>query len=239
MWTGQGSPDTRGLACDAGGRRGARVARSSCACPRVDRQSIGDGYLMRTGLFDNSRNVIVLSRMPSTVEEVIDRLAGVPARWHTGDMSDSPSLRLALERAGCRPDQSSVHMAAALRDMAITPSDAVSEVHAADDFAHVDVGEARLLASAGSPLRHFVIGRSAGITTFTAGCAVLGVHLWVERSSRRRGMARTLVRHAAAVARAEGCTHAVLSPTPATISFYQRMGFVLERSMPDRWYFLP
>ena len=68
--------------------------------PGVDRQSIGDGYLMRTGLFDNSRNVIVSNRLPVflSVDEVIGRLSGVPARWHTGDMSDSPSLRLALER---------------------------------------------------------------------------------------------------------------------------------------------
>ena len=57
--------------------------------------------------------------------------------------------------------------------------------------------------------------------------------------SEELGFARTLLRHGAAISRAQGCTHAVLAPTPGTIAFYERLGFVLERSLTDRWFYLP
>ncbi|HJY26355.1 MAG TPA: GNAT family N-acetyltransferase [Actinomycetes bacterium] len=52
-------------------------------------------------------------------------------------------------------------------------------------------------------------------------------------------IATQLMKHALAVARSDGCTHAVLPPTAATIPFYERLGFRLERLRPDHWYYLP
>ena len=210
--------------------------------PGVDRFEVGDGFGLRTGLHDNSRNGVVSSRLPRDVDTgtVIARFTGTPARWYVGeDGTEAGDLRKRLVRAGCEPERSSVHMAAALTALDAARSPDVREVHDVDDLVHLDLAEARLLAAAGAPLRHFVVGRVAGLTTFTTGTTTLGVHLRVERSMRRHGLARTLVRHATTRAVDDGATHAVLAPTPATIPLYERLGLVLEQSRPDRWYYLP
>jgi GNAT superfamily N-acetyltransferase len=130
-------------------------------------------------------------------------------------------------------------MVAELADLPVAASPAVSEVTAAAHFGHLDADEAHLLAAAGPPLRHYTIGGSAGMTAFAWEEVVLVEHLRVDRACRRRGLATQLMKHALAVARNGGCTHAVLAPTRATVPFYERLGFRLERSRPDHWYYLP
>ena len=226
----------------------------------VERYALGDGFMVRTGLADNSRNAVVCAELPAdgTVDAIVDtiigRFAGVPATWYVDGDTVPVDLRARLERAGCRPERDAVHMAAALHDLAGGPSTDiatvanvtgitrvadVAEVTAAGDLVHLDPDEAALLVAAGPPLRHFVIGRSAGLTTFVTGTTLLGVHLGVGREHRRGGLARVLIRHAVAAGRRDGCTHAVLAPAAATVPFYERLGFTLERSRPDRWFYLP
>jgi GNAT superfamily N-acetyltransferase len=186
--------------------------------PGVERHDLGDGVVVRTGLPDNSRNGVVCSRLPldADVVAIVAGFAGLPARWYVSDANEPFDLPDRLEAVGCRAERTAVHMAAELDDLGGAMSTDVREAHDAIDLVHL-----------------------AGLTTFAAGSTLLGLHLRVERAQRRRGHARTLIRHAAAVGLADGCTHAVLAPTPATITLYERLGFVLERSLPDRWYYLP
>ena len=210
--------------------------------PGVETRLIGDGFAVRTGLHDNSRNGVVCSRLGSDdeLDDLLTWLGAVPAQWLVGADIDPPDLRDRLERAGCRAERSAVHMAAGLDGLDVALAAEVVEVFAAAPLLpHLDADEAALLIGAGPPLRHFVIGDQGAITTFVAGRTLLGVRLHVAPRHRRRGVARTLVRHALAEARADGCTHAVLAPTPATVPFYERFGFTLERWLPDRSFYLP
>ena len=209
--------------------------------PGVERHDLGDGFVVRTGLQDNSRNGVVCSHVPmgTDIDAIVAGFAGLPAQWHVADANEPPDLPARLEAAGCHPERAAVHMAAELDDLASAISADVREVRQAIDLVHLDPDEARLLAAAGPPLRHFVVDGVGGLTTFAAGSTLLGVHLRVQRAARRRGHARALIRHAVAVGRVDGCTHAVLAPTRATVTLYERLGFALERSLPDRWYYLP
>lgn len=208
--------------------------------PGVDREIVGDGFAFRSGLFDNSRNAVVCSHLANVDEvgRIVAAMASVPACWHVGADAD-PALRHRLEQAGGRPERSAVHMAARLDQLDAAPNAQVRKVRAAEDLVHLDGDAARLFAAVGPPLRHFVVGGVAGITTFISNRVVLGVELRVDAPARRRGLARTLLRHALHAATSDGCTHAVLAPTPATVPFYERLGFGLERSLADRCYYLP
>ena len=208
--------------------------------PGMMRASVGDGFVFRTGMGDNTRNAVVCSQLPSdrSVASVIALLEGVPAIWYTGP-SAATSLRQELEQAGARPERNAVHMAARLDDLDGQRSSDVTEVHADGDLVHLDADEAALLAAAGLPMRHFTIDGVAGITVFTSGSTMLITHLGVTKPRRRRGLARCLVRHAVAIAQHDGLEVAVVEPTPATVPLYQKFGFVLERALADALYYLP
>jgi GNAT superfamily N-acetyltransferase len=210
--------------------------------PGVETRLVGDGFAVRTGLQDNTRNGVVCSRLghDDDVDELLAWLASVPALWYVGADVDPPDLRERLQRAGCEAERAAVHMVVALDDIdAARAADVVEVFDAAPLVAHYDADEAALLVAAGRPLRHFVIGDVGAITTFVAGRTLLGLQLHVAPQHRRRGIARALVRHALTHGRDDGCTHAVLAPTPSSIAFYERLGFALERSLPDREFYLP
>ncbi len=209
--------------------------------PGVHREALGDGYWFRTGLADNTRNVVVCGHLPPgrTVGSVLDQLRGVPACWYPGLESADHDLAIELEAAGARAEQHAVHMAAPVTAVACAFSPDVREAHRPSELVHLDRDEAEFLASAGPPLRHLVIGDVAGLTLFMAGSTALGINMKVARPDRRRGHARTLVQHAVALAQREGADLAVLSPTAATIPLYERLGFTLERSRPGAWWYLP
>jgi GNAT superfamily N-acetyltransferase len=63
--------------------------------------------------------------------------------------------------------------------------------------------------------------------------------LAVEASERRRGIDCALALQALREAPAAGCTTATIGPTPATVPFYEALGFVLERYPPDHCYYTP
>jgi GNAT superfamily N-acetyltransferase len=62
-------------------------------------------------------------------------------------------------------------------------------------------------------------------------------HLGVRQGSQRIGVGRALI--AAAIAAEPRAVHVVLAPTPSSVAFYERLGFVLQRFPPDRSYYLP
>ena len=97
----------------------AHVARS----PLAERRPAGDGFAFRTGLFDNTRNGVVCSRLPAdAADAAIEELVGwfaeheTPAQWLIAAQTEPPDLGTRLERAGCRPERSAVFMAADLTD---------------------------------------------------------------------------------------------------------------------------
>lgn len=189
-----------------------------------ERRPAGDGFAFRTGEPDNSRNGVVCSR----ADDVRDVLAWLdaPAQWMIGPGS---TLGPRLERAGCRPERSAVFMAAEIGDVA-APDATISEVEVLDDA---------LLA----PLWHFAAwrnGEAVGrVTVFLTGSTLLGVNLEVARGHRRTGIGRALVRHALAEGARAGCALALLGPTPATVPFYEALGFTLYRCLPDRVFYSP
>jgi GNAT superfamily N-acetyltransferase len=209
--------------------------------PGVERWPVGDGFAFRTGRFDNTRNGVVASRAtPQEIAAALDRLGDVPASWvlPAVDAGD-PAFGAALERAGCEPERGAAVMHADLGRVDVARDPRVIAATDPAELVGVDRDDAELLLSAGPPLRAVVIPGAASAVTFTAGTTVLGVHMHVAKHHRRTGLATTLVRHAGAVARDEGCSDAIVSMTAATIPFYERLGMTLERCAPDVWFYLP
>lgn len=213
----------------------AGLLRMLASSPLADVRRVGDGVAIRTGLDDNSRNGVVCSRAtPAQITAAIAWLGEVPAVWMIE--AGSP-LGPDLVRAGCRPERTAVHMAArtdalgvGLEPRAITDAAGLAAAYGRDA-----PREVALLASLGfdGPLRHFAIDGGFA-TTFTAGGVCALVDLWVAPAARRRGVGSALALGAVA---ASGAGLAVLAPTPATVPFYERLGFTLEASPPDRVYY--
>jgi GNAT superfamily N-acetyltransferase len=83
--------------------------------------------------------------------------------------------------------------------------------------------------------RHAVVrdGERAGVVeSFAMPGARVITHVEVAREWRRQGIGRELVEHVAG-----GLTLA--EPTPASVSFYERLGFRLYRCLPDRAFYTP
>jgi hypothetical protein len=99
--------------------------------PGVHREAPGDGYWFRTGLADNTRNVVVCGQVPPgrTVGSVLDQLRGVPACWYPGVEPAHHDLATELEAAGAEAEQHAVHMAAPITAVACAFSSDVREAH--------------------------------------------------------------------------------------------------------------
>ena len=210
----------------------AHVARS----PLAERRPVGDGFAFRTGLLDNTRNGVVCSRLPgetadATIEELV-RWFGehrTPAQWMLAAQTEPADLGTRLEHAGCRPEHSAVFMSA--------------------DLANRDLDDTRLPAGVeieplreDAPLRHYE-ARQAGepvgiVSAFSVKPTLLLTELAVEPHARRQGIGRALVLHALRDGSSRGCRLALLDPTPATVPFYEALGFALERFPPGRSFYL-
>jgi GNAT superfamily N-acetyltransferase len=214
--------------------------------PGVERWTVGDGFAFRTGHPDNTRNGVVASGATTPeITATLARLADVPASWLRPRLDAGPldagdhGLGAALVQAGREPERGAAFMHADLGGVDVARDPRVTTATRPGELVGVDRDEAELLLSAGPPLRAFVIAGVASAVTFTTGTIVFGVHANVARQHRRTGLARALLRHAGAVARDQCCTHAIVSPTAATVPFYERLGFTLENCAPDVWYYLP
>lgn len=209
------------------------LSRSALAAVR----HLEDGLAVRTGLPDNARNGVVCdAASPAEIAATLAWLGDAPAVWLVGPDS---LIGGALERAGCRPERTAVHMAApvAALDPGDAPREIVDEAALAAAYGRDDPAEVALLASLGfdGPLRHFTSSQSnAFATTATADGVCTLVELWVAPSARRRGVGTALALGAFA---ASGAELAVLAPTPATVPFFERLGFALEAYLPDRVFY--
>jgi GNAT superfamily N-acetyltransferase len=222
---------------------------------------LGDGFAFVTGLVDNTRNGVVCSRLDArdADERIADALAwlrerGAPGQWLVARDTEPPDLRERLLRAGCRPERSAVHMTARLADVDLSPRPAPEglEIAPTCDPAALaggldDADVARLPASLGlgasTPVRHYAArlgGRTVGVAAVLVhGATLAGLELHVARGDRRRGIGRALVLHALREGREADCSVATLPPTPATVPFFEALGFVLERYPPDRALYTP
>lgn len=233
------------------------LARSPLATTRL----VGDGFAFVTGRFDNTRNGVVCSRLDE--QDADEQIASIlswlrerraPAQWLVEARTEPRDLRERLERAGCKPERSAVHMAARIADLDLSPGRepaGLEIVHIQDREllaeAFEDRDDARLLASLGlddaALVRHHAAllgGRTVGVVSTLIDRATTEViELNVDRSERRRGIGRALVLHALREAAIAGCGTATIAPTPATVPFYEALGFALERYPPDRCYYTP
>jgi GNAT superfamily N-acetyltransferase len=75
-------------------------------------------------------------------------------------------------------------------------------------------------------------------SAFTAAATLTLTDLAVVAAERRSGIGRALVLHALREGAAAGSTLAVLAPTPATVPFYEALGFTLRRFPPDRVFYI-
>jgi GNAT superfamily N-acetyltransferase len=233
------------------------IARS----PSAEARAVGDGFAFVTGLHDNTRNGVVCSRLPIDVAD--DEIAGIiawlrergaPAQWLVAHETEPPDLRERVQRAGCRPERNAVHMTARLSDLDLSPLRTADglEIAPIRDVASLaaaldDTDEAHLIASLGldeaAPLRHYaarLAARTVGIASVLVhGTTLAGIELAVAAGERRRGIGRALVLHALRKGAADGCSVATLPPTPATVPFFEALGFVLERYPPGRAVYTP
>jgi GNAT superfamily N-acetyltransferase len=123
--------------------------------------------------------------------------------------------------------------------VAIVDEAALLAAMAAVDALEFDAREAAVLASLGfgGPMWHFAVmrdGEPVGLaSTFAWRSTLTLTQLAVAPAWRRRGLGRALVRHALPAG-----SLALLSPTPATIPFYDALGFRLVRFPPDRTFYI-
>jgi GNAT superfamily N-acetyltransferase len=230
--------------------------------PLAQVRRVGDGFAVRTGLFDNTRNGVACSRLSR--ERIVDVLEwlGAPAQWFVAAETEPPDLRERLERGGCHAERTAVYMAARLSELDLADGGAVEITRIRDAGEMTDAftragqlsddpverdRELALLASLGleetAPLRHYAArhdGHTVGIVSAFAMSSTLALtSLGVASAARRRGAGRALVAHALREGRAAGCAVAVLDPTPATVPFYEALGFTLGRFPTDRAFYTP
>ncbi|MGO9955556.1 MAG: GNAT family N-acetyltransferase [Solirubrobacteraceae bacterium] len=233
------------------------IARS----PQAETRVVGDGFAFVTGQLDNTRNGVVCSRLPAqNADEQIASVLGwlrqrrAPAQWLLQPRTEPQDLREHLERAGCKPERTAVHMAAPIADLDLSPRREPAELQIAGIYdtesllqALDDPDDARLWASLGlqdtAPLRHYAARLAertvAMISILIDGTSAEVLELVVDASERRHGIGRALILHALREAAAAGCATATIGPTPATVPFYEALGLVLERYPPDRCYYTP
>ncbi len=240
----------------------AALFRAIASSPLAETRPVGaDGFAVVTGQWNNTRNGVVCSRLHDQDEDeqiasVLDwlRQRRAPAQWLVAPESVPPNLGELLQRAGCRPERSAVHMAALLANLDLSPKRQpadleIAAIHEERSLAAAleDPVDARLLASLGlgdaAPLRNYAAilgGRTVGVATMVLDGAVLDIiELTVEAKQRRRGIGRALVLHALREGAAAGRTTVTIAPTPAAVTFYEGLGLVLERYPPDRCYYTP
>ena len=186
------------------------------------------------------------------------------ASWMQADADTSDRLDAELKAIGCREETTGVDLGARIGELALperAPGVEIREVWDSEalsawmeiaqacgwfDEPAVREGQERLYAAVGldpmSPFRHWLARRNGvpvGMATaFFEPDAVLLEHDAVLAEERRRGIGTALVGTRVAEARRRGCDVAVLSATPDSQSFYERLGFTVTRVRPRRWYYL-
>jgi GNAT superfamily N-acetyltransferase len=212
-------------------------------------------------VLDNTLNGVVCDACSDQeLAEMVAWLGDVPAQWHVSARSQ---LHERLLAAGARPERGGVVMGAEATALDLAAGQRVHEVRAVTNDAELEawlsVGEdwgmiegpearsayrrvfAALALGAGAPVR-MQLARDDELATGAISARrhddiLLIEHLGVRQGSQRTGVGRALI--AAAIAADPRAEQVVLAPTPSSIPFYERLGFVLQRFPPDRSYYLP
>jgi GNAT superfamily N-acetyltransferase len=216
---------------------------------------------VRSGIGSNIENGVAGdSAGAETIAELVEWLGELPASWVT--RAPEPGLAERLVAAGCRPERSGHDMGARLAELELDDAavDVVDDERALDEWLSiapacgaVDESEAdregtrRVLLALGlggdTRLVCYIARRGSrpvGIAQahYASSTAVM-LHVGVLPDERRRGVGRALAHVRLAEARRRGYEHAVLSPSPEGAKLYAALGFTLEPSPPDRWFYLP
>jgi GNAT superfamily N-acetyltransferase len=235
--------------------------RLLAALPDVPSRPAGDGFAVRTGNLDNTLNGVVCDACGD--EELADVLAwldGRPAQWYVSERSQ---LHEHLIAAGARAEVDSVVMGGAAGALLLDGPSPRHELREAEDEPDLDawLGVAEDWGLVDGPvsrasLRRVLHGLALSpaprvrLQIAWAGDLAIGAvssrrldeillieHLGVRSGSQRSGVGRALI--AAAVRAEPAAEQVVLAPTPSSIAFYERLGFVLQRYPPKRTYYTP
>lgn len=91
-------------------------------------------------------------------------------------------------------------------------------------------------------MRHWVArdhGLAVGAaTSFLFDATVLLVRCCVLPEYRRRGVATALTRAREHAALGQGATHAVFSPSPDGVRLHESLGFTLDATPANRWFYI-
>jgi ankyrin repeat protein/GNAT superfamily N-acetyltransferase len=229
--------------------------------PAVASRPVGDGFAVRTGILDNTLNGVVCDECSDDdLADVLTWLGGRPAQWFVRGPS---TLHGRLVGAGARPELDAVVMGGAASELRLDGGTAPDEVreagHEADLDAWLDIAQDRGLvdgpvsrASLRRLLHDLALAPGARVRMQIAWADELAIgaissrrhdeillieHLAVRSGSERTGVGRALI--AAAVRAEPRAEHVVLAPTPSSIPFYERLGFVLQRYPATRSYYTP
>jgi ankyrin repeat protein/GNAT superfamily N-acetyltransferase len=222
---------------------------------------VGDGIAVRTGVLDNTLNGVACETCDEgDLAAAIAWLEGLPAQWH---VSAGSRLHDRLVAAGARPERSAVVMGGATNELDLGREPGVPQIREVLDESGLegclavleDVGMIEGPSARAAYRRVFLeraLGRPARLRLCVAwdedepvgavaarrhGETLLLEQLDVREGWRHTGIGRALVR--AAVRSEPDARHVVLGPTPSSVAFYERLGFVLQRFPPDRSYYLP
>jgi ankyrin repeat protein len=239
----------------------AAYLRLLASSPLAEARPVGDGFVVASGIDDNTENGVVADRADEgAIRDALAFIAerNAPAQWLIGPDS---SISRRLVAAGASPERTGVVMGAQLDPLVLGGPPPGARIVAVRDAAGLAAWRevagaalfddaqprARIAESLGlgedAPVQHRLAlrdGRPVGVATFVVHeQTVYGRHLGVLAPERRGGIGRALVHHVLAEGRQAGATAAVLGPTPDTIAFYRLIGFVLRAYVRDRSFYLP
>lgn len=241
-------------------RAQADYYRLLASSPAAETRPVGDGLAVATGIFSNTENGVVSTRLDGDPGEVIAwfQERDAPAMW----LDPAPKLARALGRAGCRPDRGGIDMGADLACLDLPAAAVETRVVETPDqlelvFDLMRIGgkleterdrtaARRIFVSlglgVGAALCHYLAyadGTAVGMATafFTAETVLLQ-HVAVVPTRRRQGIGRALALARLHDARARGCRLAILAPTPESRRLYEPLGFTVT-PVRDDVYYLP
>lgn len=202
---------------------------------------------VKTGIASNSENGVVSAAAelePSVIADLLGWLRDVPASWVALDSTLGPSLI----DAGCTPESAAWEMEAPIGDLE-PPSHRVRPVRSHADLEewlsivrecgwYEDVEPARRLYTA-LGYEGLYLAEDGAASAFFAPPSVLLNAVAVRPHAQRRGIGRSLVRARLLDARRQGCTKAVLAPTPDGGKLYASLGFRHRSQAPGHWFYLP
>jgi GNAT superfamily N-acetyltransferase len=199
-------------------------------------------FAVKTGADSNTENGVVAHGPVADVEALVAWFAETPAAW----LDLAGANHDALVAAGAEPDTDAWEMSAPVADLLIAAPRGIDvcEVReldrwfelAGDDYATLRHAYEQLL---GPQLRFYVADDVGFAAAFYGETSALLTHVGVAEHARRRGVATALTAARLRDARDRGCERVVLAPSPDGAKLYESFGLTVQRTPPNRWYYLP